>query len=172
VFDLDAVSLLDTAKKLCSGVDFNGKPLEGTPRFFLGAAVNPNAEPKEMQVMQMEKKINAGAEFFQTQLIFDIDNFKKFLSLASHLPLDKVKIIAGIFPLKSAKQANFLNEKVPGIKIPEKIIKRLERSNDQVEEGINIAYELIESLKKICAGVHIMSMSNTETLLKLLRKIR
>lgn len=171
VFDLDSISLLETATKLTEGTDMHDKPLKGTPQFILGAAVNPGAEPKELQVIQMAKKIEAGAAFFQTQLIFDVEDFKTFLSMAKELPLDTIKIIAGIFPLKSAKQARFLNEKVPGVKIPDKTIIRIEQSKDQVQEGIEIAKELIEELRGICAGVHLMSMGNKEILLKLVKGI-
>lgn len=172
VFDLDSVSLLEITRKLCEGTDMHGRALTGAPQFFLGAAVNPGAEPKELQVIQMRKKIEAGAEFFQTQLIFDVEDFKLFLSMASHLPLQKIKIIAGIFPLKSAKQARFLNDKVPGVKIPEKIIQRLEKAKDQVQEGIEIAWEIVQQLKGCSAGVHLMSMGNRETLLKLVEKLK
>jgi 5,10-methylenetetrahydrofolate reductase len=171
VFDMDAVSLLETAAALNQGEDSNGKQLLGSPRFLLGAAMNPGAEPKELQIMQMEKKIKAGARFFQTQLIFDITDFKTFLGMASPLIGRHIKILAGIFPLKSAQQARFLAAKVPGVKIPELVIQRMEKASDQVNEGILIAQELIQQLRDVCGGVHIMSMGNKDTLITLLQKI-
>lgn len=91
--------------------------------------------------------------------------------MASHLPLDTVKIIAGIFPLQSAKQARFLNEKVPGVKIPESIITRIEKAKDQAYEGIEVAKELITELKDLCAGIHLMSMGNREILRTLIQGV-
>ncbi|MFH1378821.1 MAG: methylenetetrahydrofolate reductase [bacterium] len=172
VFDLDSVSLLKTAARLNSGYDLHDRKLNGSPQFLLGAAVNPGADPKEMQVIQMIKKILAGADFFQTQLVFDIDDFKLFLKLLKDNSVKKVKILAGIFPLKTAKQARFLNEKVPGVKIPEALISRLERSKNQEQEGIEIAWEIIKQLQNICAGVHLMTMGNKDILVNLLKRIK
>ncbi|MBD3272556.1 MAG: methylenetetrahydrofolate reductase [Elusimicrobia bacterium] len=172
VFDLDSISLLETAAGLNKGIDMHNRPLSGKTDFMLGAAINPGAEPKELQVIQTAKKISAGARFFQTQLVFDIDDFKGFLSLANQLPLKTVKILAGIFPLKSAKQARFLNEKVAGVKIPEPIIKRLDKASNPIDEGLAIASDLIGDLKHLCNGVHIMAMNNKETLIKLLSSVQ
>jgi methylenetetrahydrofolate reductase (NADPH) len=128
--------------------------LEGEPpRFCLGAAVNPGSDPIEPQIIKMEKKIAAGAEFFQTQAVFDIKLFENFLDKSRHL---KVPIFAGIVLLKSANMARYMNNNVAGVNIPEEIIKELESAKDKVAKSIEIASRLIRDLKKMCQGIHIM----------------
>ncbi len=154
VFDLDSVQLLGAVRKLQSGVDINGNKLEGKfPQFCVGAAVNPGADPIEPQIMKMEKKLEAGAEFFQTQAVYDIKSFENFLSRVKHL---NARIMAGIVLLKSEKMARYMNKNVPGIFVPDDIIKEMEDSKDKSRTCIEIAARLIRQLKPMCQGVHIM----------------
>ncbi len=154
VFDLDSVQLLQAARRLEIGEDMNGNKLVGkAPRFCLGAVVNPGSDPLGAQIMKMEKKIAAGAEFFQTQAVFDIRTFESFISKIKHI---KVPIIAGIVLLKSAVMANYLNKNVAGIFVPDNLIKEMDQSKDRVATSIEIASYLIKKLKPICQGIHIM----------------
>ncbi|MDD5120200.1 MAG: methylenetetrahydrofolate reductase [Candidatus Omnitrophica bacterium] len=154
VFDLDSVQLLQVARKLETGQDMNGNKLAGIfPKFCLGAVVNPNSEPLEPQIMKMEKKIAAGAEFFQTQAIFDEKIFDNFISKIKHI---KIPVIAGIVLLKSSAMANFMNKNVAGIFVPDNLIKEMQESKDKAATSIEIASSLIKKLKPYCQGVHIM----------------
>ena len=154
VFDLDSVQLLQVAKKIESGIDMKGNKLEGAfPKFCLGAVVNPGADPLEPQILKMEKKIEAGAQFFQTQAIYDIKIFENFLSKTEHL---KVPILGGIVLLKSAGMARFMNKNVAGVSVPDNLIKEMEETKDKVAQSVDIASRLIKELKSICQGIHIM----------------
>jgi len=154
VFDLDSVQLLQVIKGLESGFDMKGNKLTGTsPKFFKGAAVNPGADPLEPEIIKMEKKIAAGAEFFQTQAVFDIGLFEKFISKTEHL---KVPVFAGIILLKSVSMARYMNKNVAGINIPDELIKKMEEAQDKVALSVEIASKLIKGLKPICRGLHLM----------------
>jgi 5,10-methylenetetrahydrofolate reductase len=173
VFDMDSLGLIQTARILMAGKDLSGKELKGSPEFFIGAAVNPGAEPMELQVMQSVRKIAAGVSFFQTQLMYDVSIMERFINAlaAEGIKKENIHILAGIFPLKSAKQAKFFNEKISGVKIPELVIQRLEESSEPAVEGLRIAWELIEQFSRRISGVHIMTMGNTQALEYLLNKI-
>ncbi|MCM8771353.1 MAG: methylenetetrahydrofolate reductase, partial [Candidatus Omnitrophica bacterium] len=154
VFDLDSVQLLEVARGLTQGLDMKGNKLEGTPpKFCLGAVVNPGADPLEPQIIKMEKKIAAGAEFFQTQAVYDIRVFENFLSKIKHL---KTTILAGIVLLKSAAMARYMNKNVAGVCVPDNLIKEMEEAKDRVSKSIEIASRLIKELKPMCQGIHIM----------------
>jgi len=154
VFDLDSVQLLEVARKLESGTDMKGNKLDGeAPRFCLGAVVNPGADPLEPQIIKMEKKIAAGAQFFQTQAVYDIKIFENFLDKTKHL---KVPVLGGIVLLKSAGMARFMNKNVAGVSVPEGLIKEMEEAKDKVAQSVNIAARLIKELKPMCQGIHIM----------------
>ncbi|TRZ50264.1 5,10-methylenetetrahydrofolate reductase [bacterium] len=154
VFDLDSVQLLQVAKKLQEGFDMKGNKLDGAaPKFCLGAVVNPGADPIEPQIMKMEKKIVAGAEFFQTQAVYDVKVFENFLSKVKHL---KVPILAGMVLLKSAGMAKYMNSNVAGVFVPDNLIKEMQESKDKVATSIEIASRLIKELKPMCQGIHIM----------------
>lgn len=156
VFDLDSVQLLQVAGKLAAGQDMNGNKLTGAPpRFCLGAAVNPGSDPLEPQIMKMDKKVAAGAEFFQTQAVFDVRTFENFISKIKHI---KVPVIAGIVLLKSAEMANYMNKNVPGISVPDNLIKEMSNSKDKTATSVQIATGLIKELKPLCRGIHIMSI--------------
>jgi methylenetetrahydrofolate reductase (NADPH) len=154
VFDLDSVQLLQVVRKLEAGFDMQGNKLEGkAPRFCVGAVVNPGSDPLAPQIMKMEKKIAAGAEFFQTQAVFDIKTFEIFISKIKHV---KVPIMAGIVLLKSASMARYMNKNVAGISVPPELIAQMDSSNDKVATSIEIASRLIKQLKPFCRGIHIM----------------
>jgi len=154
VFDLDSVQLLEVVRKLQEGFDMKGNKLEGTPpKFCVGAAVNPGADPLEPQIIKMEKKIEAGAEFFQTQAVYDVKVFENFLSKIKHL---KTTILAGIVLLKSAGMAKYMNKNVAGVFVPDSLIKEMEETKDKVATSVAIAAGLIKELKPMCQGIHIM----------------
>ena len=154
VFDIDSVQLIQVIRRLEQGLDMAGKKLEGVlPKFCVGAVVNPGSDPLEPQIMKMEKKIDAGAEFFQTQAVYDLKTFETFLSKTRHL---KTTIIAGIVLLKSAGMAKYMNENVAGISVPDNLIKEMQETKDKQATSIEIAARLIKELKPICQGIHIM----------------
>lgn len=154
VFDLDSVQLIQVIRQLEKGQDMAGKKLEGSfPGFCAGAVVNPGAQPLEPQILKMEKKLEAGAEFFQTQAVYDIKSFENFLSKTKHL---KTTIMAGIVLLKSAGMAKYMNENVAGIFVPDNLIKEMQESKDKQAKSIEIAARLAKELKPMCQGIHIM----------------
>lgn len=153
VFDVDSVNLIQIIKKLESGTDMVGNPLTGAPKFFVGAVVNPGGNPLEAQILKMEKKIQAGASFFQTQAVYDLSAFERFMKRVAPL---KVPVLAGIILLKSAGMARFMNKNVAGVFVPEPLIQRMATAPDRVKTSIEIAAELIRGLKGLCQGVHLM----------------
>jgi 5,10-methylenetetrahydrofolate reductase len=157
VFDLDSVSLLKAASLLAQGKDMVGNDLIGKPEFFLGAVVSPCAEPVEPQIIKMEKKIEAGAKFFQTQAVYDISAFEKF---AKRVEQYRVPILGGIVLLKTAGMAKYMNEKVAGVRVPEKYIKMMAdaKKEERVSVSVKIAAELIKGMKDFCQGIHIMPL--------------
>lgn len=163
VFDLDSVQLLYTIRLLESGQDLGGNSLNGAVEFCAGAIVTPEARPIEPQLIKFEKKVEAGAEFFQTQAIYDLENFSKFMRYARQFP---VKVLAGIVLLSSARMARFMTENVPGIFVPQKLIDELAGApkGEALAKGIEIAGRMIAALKKgsICDGVHIMAIGKEE----------
>lgn len=155
VFDLDAVTLLQTARQLGEGRDLAGKELAGAPRFFLGAVVSPAAEPLEPQVFKMEKKIRAGAQFFQTQAVFEVE---QFAALREACGVFSVPVLAGVILLKSAKMARFMNQNIAGVRVPEATIREMESSKDREATSVEIAARLIRGLRPLAAGLHLMAM--------------
>jgi len=154
VFDLDSVQLLQVVRKLEAGFDMQGNQLEGkAPKFCVGAVVNPGSDPLVPQIMKMEKKIAAGAEFFQTQAVFDLKTFENFIAQVKQV---KVPIMAGIVLLKSAGMARYMNKNVAGISVPQSLIMEMDSSKDKVATAIEIASRLIKQLKPMCRGIHIM----------------
>lgn len=163
VFDLDCVGILKTAQKLSQGTDMVGNQLKGAPDFYLGASVTPRYTPIEIQLLKMKKKINAGAKFFQTQAVYDIDTMREFRKNTKDM---NTKVLAGIIPLKSPGMARFMNANVPGIYVPDELIERLRSVGKEnwVNEGIKIAGELIQQLRDedLCDGIHIMAIGAEE----------
>ena len=159
VHDLESVQILNAMKALESGKDMAGNPLKGAPSFCAGAVVTPEADPLEPQLMKFEKKVKAGAEFFQTQAIYDLDNLKRFMDYASAFD---VKILAGIVLLVSAGMGRFMNKNVAGIQVPDALIAEMDSvpKTDQLKKGIEIAGRMIRRIReeKLCHGVHIMAI--------------
>jgi len=158
VYDLDSVQLLWVISRLNEGYDMVGNELQGKPSFFPGAVVNPGADTEasfELQLIKMEKKINAGARFFQTQAVYDVDSFVKFMKRVEGF---EVPVLAGVIPLKSVGMARFMNKNVAGVFVPEELIKRMSEAEDKAQTGIQIAADLMKELKGICQGVHIMAI--------------
>ena len=156
VFDLDSMELLKAARKLEKGYDLAGNPLRGLPKFCVGAVVDPGANPIELEIEKMQRKVEAGAEFFQTQPIFDVTVLVEFLEKAGEV---EVPILGGVLLLKSAKMARFMNEKVPGVRIPEHFILQMEKTQDPVQTAIKITSSIINQIKGTCRGVHIMTLN-------------
>ena len=163
VFDLDSSQLLRTIRLLETGKDLGGNELEGKVEFCAGAIVTPEADPLEPQLIKFEKKIDSGAEFFQTQAIYDLDNFRRFMEFARKF---KVKILAGIILLVSARMAKFMNNNVPGVFVPQNLIDELAGApkGTAIKKGIEIAGRMIRQIKEeeICDGVHIMAIGKEE----------
>lgn len=169
VFDLDSVQLLDAIQILSEGTDLAGNPLDGAPHFCKGAIVTPEAKPLAPQLLKFEKKIAAGAEFIQTQAIYDLNNFRSFMDYARKF---NVKILAGIVLLTSAGMAKFMNKNVPGIFVPQALIDELAGSpkGKALETGIRIAARMIQTIReeKLADGVHIMAIGKEETVPRIL----
>lgn len=163
VFDLDSLQLLKTIRLLESGKDLGGNDLDGTVEFCAGAIVTPEAKPLEPQLIKFEKKVEAGAEFIQTQAIYDLNNFAKFMKYARQFP---VKIMAGIVLLVSARMAKYMTENVPGIFVPQELIDEMATApkGEGINKGIEIAGRMIATIKKegLCDGVHIMAIGKEE----------
>ncbi|MGD8501079.1 MAG: methylenetetrahydrofolate reductase [Phycisphaerales bacterium] len=155
VFDLDSVSLLQAAKALEEGKDLAGKELEGLPKFCLGAVVSPASEPVEPQLIKMEKKVKAGAQFIQTQAVYEAKKFEEFMKATAHL---KVPVMVGIVLLKSAGMARFMNKNVAGVHVPDGLIDEMDEAEDREKKSIEIAARLIKEMKSMCQGVHIMAI--------------
>jgi len=158
VFDLETVGLLQAAKGLMAGRDMAGNELDGAPKLFLGAVVTPGADPVEPQVIRMEKKIKAGAQFFQTQAVYDTKQFAKFMEQVKGFG---VPVLGGIVLLKSVGMAKFMNANVAGVNVPDQFIKRLAKDKEKTKKGetaVEIAVELINEMKGMCQGVHIMPL--------------
>lgn len=153
VFDIGSVELLEAIRTLQEGKDMKGNALKGAPKFCVGAVVNPGADPLEPEIIKMEKKISAGAVFFQTQAVYDIELFKRFLDATKHL---NTTVLAGIVLLKSAGMAKYMNKNVAGVFVPDNLIKEMEETKDKSAKSIEIAAKLIKELKPLCQGIHIM----------------
>ncbi|MDM9586208.1 MULTISPECIES: methylenetetrahydrofolate reductase [unclassified Nostoc] len=167
VFDLEAVRLLQLIRKMNQGVDCNEKPLtDGALDLFVGAAVDPQCKSWSGLQSRFERKIEAGAQFFQSQLITDFERLEKFMdTIAAGY---KKPILAGIFLLKSAKNAQFINRCVPGVDIPQHIIDRLAKAKDPFEEGIKIAAEQVQIARQLCQGVHMMAVKREDAIAPIL----
>jgi 5,10-methylenetetrahydrofolate reductase len=155
VFDLESVQLLEVIRTLNSGVDMAGKELDGTPDFFPGAVVTPEADPIEPQLHKFRKKVRAGARFFQTQAVYDAEHFKAF---AEDARTTGAAIMAGVLLLRSAGMARFMNRNIAGVSVPQAHIDRLAASDDPTATGIEIAAEFIRAVKDHCDGVHVMAV--------------
>jgi methylenetetrahydrofolate reductase (NADPH) len=164
VFDLDSMQLIQTVRHMRDqGKFLGGDDIERPPRMFVGAAANPFADPFEIRVPRLAKKIAAGVEFIQTQCIFNVEKFELYMKLARDRGLfEKVFILGGVTPLKSAGMAKYMKNRVPGMDVPDEIVKRMSGvpKEKQPEEGINICVETIQRLKQVegVRGFHIMAI--------------
>jgi methylenetetrahydrofolate reductase (NADPH) len=167
VFDLESVRLLQLIRKMNQGVDFNHKTLnDGALDLFAGAAVDPQCASWSGLQSRFEKKVEAGAQFFQSQLITDFERLEKFMDkIASGY---NKPILAGIFLLKSAKNAQFINRMVPGVNIPDHIIDRLAKAKHPLEEGMKIAAEQVQIARQLCQGVHMMAVKKEDAIAPIL----
>lgn len=155
VFDLDSVTLLETATQLQQGRDLAGKELKGSPKFFLGAVVSPGADPLEPQIIKMEKKVKVGAQFFQTQAVYEPKEFERFMQQIKHL---NVPVLVGIVLLKSAGMARFMNRNVAGGHVPDNLIEEIDKADNKQQKSVEIAARLTKDMKDLCQGVHIMAI--------------
>ena len=162
VFDIDSIQLLDIVRQMRDEKRFqSGEELKVEPRLFLGAAANPFADPFKFRAIRLAKKIAAGTDFIQTQIIYNIKKFEEWMSIVRDMGLhEKVFILAGVTPIRSLGMAKYMKNNVPGMDVPDEIIKRLEGAEKKKVEGINICLDIIERLRKIegVAGIHIMAI--------------
>ena len=177
ILDVDSVQMLWILRKMRDeGKYLDGRGIKFPPQYFLGAAASPFASRPEFQAIREHKKVNAGAQFFQTNLVFDADGLETWLNLlAKRNILDKVYILVGISPLKSLKAAKYMQAEVPGVFIPDTVMKRLEaadQAGNAAEEGVQIALELIEKVKgkQGVNGVHIMSVGWEEIVPRIVKE--
>jgi 5,10-methylenetetrahydrofolate reductase len=159
VFDLDSVQLLQAAAALMQGRDLAGKSLAGTPRFFAGAAVNPESDPLELVLQKFQKKVESGAHFFQTQAVFDVEKLARFMDAARP---KGIPVLVGVLLLRSVKMARFLNEHIPGVRVSAACIERLEKAADPLAEGVAIARETVQEARRLCQGVHLMTLGRED----------
>jgi methylenetetrahydrofolate reductase (NADPH) len=157
VFDITTLEMLSTARSLRTGRDMMGNELKGTPHLFLGATANPGAPDLKAEAENTRRKIDAGAQFLQTQAIYDTDLLARYLDATK---LNGVALLAGIIPLKSAKMAAWLNANLPGVRVPKALLEEMERAGPEGEAavGIDIAARTVRAARKLCSGVHIMAI--------------
>lgn len=162
VFDIDSMQLIQLVKKMRDEAKFlNGEEMKTPPKLFIGAVSSPFNEPFEIRIPRLAKKIKAGADFIQTQGVFDVEKFSLWMEKVRKLGLHKkTKILAGIIPMKSVGAARYMQKNVSGVIVPDSLIERLKDAQDEAKEGIKIAQDIIKELREIkgVAGVHIMAI--------------
>ncbi len=163
VFDLDSVQLLQAVERLNQGADMAGNELRGATELWAGAAVTPEADPIEPQLAKFEKKVTAGARFFQTQAIYDLESFSRFMEVARR---HDVKVLAGVVLLTSAAMARYMNQNIPGIRVPDALVEELAaaKKGQAIDVGIEIAGRMIRELReeRVCDGVHVMAIGQEQ----------
>jgi methylenetetrahydrofolate reductase (NADPH) len=163
VHDIDSMQLIQMAKRMRDEDQFlSGDKVSGGVRLFIGAAANPFADPFEFRPLRLEKKVRAGADFIQTQGVFDVERFARYMEIVCDRGLhEQTHILAGIIPMKSAGMARYMRDYVAGLTVPDELVERMEKAEDAKEEGVRIAVELIEELREIegVRGVHIMAVA-------------
>ena len=162
VFDIDSIQLIQTLKNMRDEKKFlSGEDITGEVPLFIGAVENPYADPFKFRVTRLAKKVKAGADFIQTQAIYDVAKFGKWMEMVADRGLDKqVHILAGVIPIRSAGMARYMRDYVSGVSVPDEIVTRMEEAKTAKEEGLRIALEVIEQLKEIPGvhGIHIMAI--------------
>lgn len=172
IYDIDSIHLVRIARIMRDeGRYLSGRRLERPPRFLIGAVENPFAPPLEFRPMRLGKKIEAGAEFVQTQICFNVDKLRLFMARCADLGLlDHVWIIAGVFVLRSARGARYIRDQVPGIDVPDGVIDRMDAAPQerQADEGVRLALEIVDRVREIpgVSGVHLMSIRNEEAIVR------
>jgi 5,10-methylenetetrahydrofolate reductase len=169
VYDLDSVQIMQLVRGLNNGRDLAGNKLDGSTDYLIGAAVTPEADPLGPMLAKFETKVRAGAQFFQTQAIYHPEQFGSFMQAVRPF---KVKVLAGILLLRSAKMAEFMNANIPGVSVPEEMIAELRAAGDQraLDVGVEIAVRTIKTVRPHCDGVHIMAIKAIERLPEILTK--
>jgi methylenetetrahydrofolate reductase (NADPH) len=174
VHDIDSIQLTQMVKTMRDeGLFMSGDKVSGDVPLFIGCAANPFADPFEFRVLRLAKKIRAGADFIQTQAVFDLPRFTAWMDMVCDQGLhEKAYILAGIIPMKSAGMARYMKKYVAGLMIPDELVKRMEHASDAKEEGVSIACELIEQLRDIpgVRGVHIMAVAWEEIVPEIVEK--
>jgi len=168
VYDILSAQLLEVASGLCKGQDMKGNRLTGAPDLFLGAVVNPGAADVAAEIDKMKAKVDAGAQFLQSQAVYDSASFENFMNAAAGID---VKVLCGVILLKSAKMARFMNESIPGIQVPEALIAEFDEAEDKGAKSVEIAARVINAIKPMCHGVHIMPLGWEEKIPALLKAI-
>jgi len=169
VYDLDSVQIMQVVQGMNNGRDLAGGKLDGSTDYLIGAAVTPEADPLGPMLAKFETKVRAGAQFFQTQAIYHPEQFGSFMQAVRPF---KVKVLAGILLLRSAKMAEFMNANIPGVSVPEEMIAELRAAGDQraLDVGVEIAVRTIKTVRPHCDGVHIMAIKAIERLPEILTK--
>ncbi len=176
IYDIDAIHLLRIARIMRDkGTYLSGRPLVDPPSFLVGAVENPFAPPLEFRPMRLGKKIEAGAEFVQTQICFNLDTMRLFMARAGDLGLlDHVWVLVGVFVPRSARAVRYLRDQVPGIDMPDEVVERMDAApaERQWDEGVRIALEIIEQVREIpgVRGVHLMSINNEEAIVRVVEE--
>jgi len=162
VFDIDSIQLIQTLKNMRDEKKFlSGEDISGEIPLFIGAVENPYADPFEFRVIRLAKKIKAGADFIQTQAVYDVAKFAEWMKMVSERGLDsKVHILAGVIPIRSAGMARYMRDHVSGVNVPDEIVTRMEDAENPKEEGVKIILEIIEQIKEVPGvhGIHIMAV--------------
>lgn len=174
VFDFDSIHLIQCCKKMNAGTDWEGNGLDGATDFFVGAVVTPEADPIEPQMYKFARKVEAGADFFQTQAVYDMDNFQRFMEKAREITAGTdVKVMAGLVVLTGLGMAKYMNRAVPGIFVPDALLEELGSvaKEEQLHKGMEIAARHIRFLRenKVCDGVHIMAIGKEEIVPEILQ---
>lgn len=162
VFDIDSIQLIQTVKRMRDEKKFiNGEDISGEVPLYIGAAANPFADPFEYRAPRLAKKVKAGVDFIQTQAVFDIVRFKKWMDMVNEMGISQqAHILAGVIPMKSVGMARYMKTSVPGIIVPDETVKRMEQAKSAKEEGVKITLEIIQEIKAIpgIRGIHIMAV--------------
>ena len=173
VYDLDSIQELMVLRNLREGTNWSGEALPEPPQLYLGTAANPFADPFEFRVTRLGKKVDAGAQFVQTQCVLDVERFKRFMRLAVEKGLhERVHIIAGVIPLRSHKAALFMKNKVAGMSVPDELVERLRKASDPKEEGIRMCVETMQELASLRGvhGVHVTAIAWEEIIPRLVQE--
>ncbi len=159
VFDLFASQLLDAVMALQSGTDYTGNNLNGTPEFCVGAVFNPGSTNPEVEIENLHRKIEAGASFLQTQAVYDVHSFSRFIDTVGDL---SVPVLAGVIPIKSVKMAQYMNERVPGITVPDSLVNKIADQGQDKEKIVAVSQEIsaqiVRDLRNVTNGLHIMAI--------------